>query len=832
MLSLMVPIALHALASGVKSSPTLGSATAGFRGVVTPTSSLASAAAADYRGVIQQTGLHTVVRCQELDRWRQYEILRGGLDSETYKGFFASRPQLVAKRLVEVGRTLYAAKQDWDSSAVEGLRQGEKSADFDPTKDVRGEAPGEGRGARLCAAMSSLGPVSVKISQTLSQRPDLVGDEAATALKRLQTRNSAYPNELAWAVIREERCWRGPIAPGVGARDDDLPNAPPLFASITPEPVAVASLGQVYKATTHDGREVAVKVQRPDAMAVLATDYLCFLVTWSAIELAWKLRGGFDNGDIASVVDRVAADILDELDYEKEAANAAAFEESLSFLGFVGVPLVVPEYSTKKVLVTEWVKGQHLDKLPESEGLKMTRMAVEACTASLVLTGFVHADPHEGNLMLADDGRIIFLDFGLMSSVSPTIMEAFARGIQACLAEDYVTLAKAFKETGFVNDPVQYRPNGEGNEWKVFGIDEKTGEDLGLSRFASELQTAMQETVGGTSRFGALATVLNQKLAPRWKMFTPPYVLLLIRTFLTLEGIAARVDPDFNIYEMAMPWAVRRSLSPGSADGIATLRATLLTDGNRIQWDRLLELVSESQKGKASDSGKPSRQMSADESAIASAKASSNEAAKASAMNDAVGSLLGSPSGGALRRALRDLDSTDLLQRLVSADARGLRHAAALAVCGAITSPWMSRLAKVVPPPPTLADDALVVTSALQGSSKVLTTAPSSDAARPISDAARPISDAARRLRERQARWKRKVARMLLMTHLSRQLQRGQHGAKALAALAWLLVRVVAGAVRQATLKMARTALRRQPGLQAVTGATTAVKEGTTPATA
>ena len=139
----------------------------------------------------------------------------------------------------------------------------------------------------------------------------------------------------------------------------------------------------------------------------------------------------------------------------------------------------------------------------------------------------------------------------------------------------------------------------------------------------------LQSTEGGTSRFGALATVLNQKLAPRWKMFTPPYapstaplplatalrslrlwpplapsrhvppppplttspppplpfryVLLLIRTFLTLEGIAARVDPDFNIYEMAMPWAVRRSLSPGSAEGIATLRSTFLTSDNRVQ---------------------------------------------------------------------------------------------------------------------------------------------------------------------------------------------------------------------------------------------------------
>ena len=116
-----------------------------------------------------------------------------------------------------------------------------------------------------------------------------------------------------------------------------------------------------------------------------------------------------------------------ELDYEKEALNGKRFEESLSFLGFVATPDPVPEYSTKKVLVTEWVNGGHLSALPEVDGLRMTRMAVEACTASLVLTGYVHADPHEGNLMLSEDGRIVFLDFGLMSTVDDNIMEAFAR---------------------------------------------------------------------------------------------------------------------------------------------------------------------------------------------------------------------------------------------------------------------------------------------------------------------------------------------------------------------------------------------------------------------
>ena len=108
----------------------------------------------------------------ELDEWRDFEELRDGVSGSKLRDFFASRPALVAGRLARVGTTLQKAKADWEAS--EGLANGEKSDEFDQTKDVRGEAPDEGtRGASLCEAMASLGPVSVKISQTLSQRPDL-----------------------------------------------------------------------------------------------------------------------------------------------------------------------------------------------------------------------------------------------------------------------------------------------------------------------------------------------------------------------------------------------------------------------------------------------------------------------------------------------------------------------------------------------------------------------------------------------------------------------------------------------------------------------------------
>jgi predicted unusual protein kinase regulating ubiquinone biosynthesis (AarF/ABC1/UbiB family) len=527
-----------------------------------------------------------------LDDWRYYEALRQtNLEDEALRPFFFEsgfeRQKVIANRFVQVATTLYKARDDWTESQTQKKMALEAAATTtaaetitdtatdDDDDEVSLTAPNTDDPAalRLCDAVASLGPLAVKMGQTLSQRPDIVGKDACNALKRLQTQNTPFENDLAHAVLRESLdYWDGPLAANLVEDDGDEIDGKetnndakkkPLFQNLSKEPIASASLGQVYKATTWEGIDIALKVQRPDALSVIAIDVQCFRIAsnvrktvidwsekWNALTTSSsssaaastvehtpetgmtedEVRSRGDEGTVASVIDRVARDIKREMDYTVEAENSYKFRDSLSFLGFVDTPDVL--LATDKILATRFVNGHHLANLnnPKDE-LALARMAVEACTASMVLTGFVHADPHEGNLMFReDDGKIVFLDFGLMSDVDQDIMEAFARGIQALLSEDFVSLTEAWSDSGFVTNPIMHRETTE-DLWRV-------DPNYGKKEFAIDLEHHMKTTEGGLSRFGALATVLNKKISPNWLVFTPPYVLLLIRTFLTLEGIA------------------------------------------------------------------------------------------------------------------------------------------------------------------------------------------------------------------------------------------------------------------------------------------------------
>jgi len=190
-------------------------------------------------------------------------------------GYFTRRPTLMVGRAVEFLSAARRIRAVW--LADDGARD---------------------RGSVLRAELSALGPVAVKIGQTLSQRPDILPEDVCEALKGLQTSNTPFPDAEAFLVMAEEFNATGPLAPGV-AWDGCDPDAPPLFANLSSTCIASASLGQVYRATTHAGREIAVKVQRPDALRRCLLDGSVIIVALSAIQgrfwnggarLAWPLH--------------------------------------------------------------------------------------------------------------------------------------------------------------------------------------------------------------------------------------------------------------------------------------------------------------------------------------------------------------------------------------------------------------------------------------------------------------------------------------------------------------------------------------------------------------
>jgi len=292
-------------------------------------------------------------------------------------------------------------------------------------------------------------------------------------------------------------------------------------------------------------------------------------------------------------------------------------------------------------------------------------MAVEACVVQLLVTGFVHADPHEGNLRLGDDGRVVFLDFGLMDRVDFGVMESFASGIRHVLNEDWIELTKVMQEVRFTPTPlVKFLEDDAGKVTKKY-------EECSIEEFAAALGEQMMKEVGGTTRFGSMATALKT-LSRRYMMLTPPYVALLCRTFITLEGLLGddpQLAKEFNIYEVALPFAIGRVLSPRTRRGQAALRTTLLRDAQRhahdrrrggkaVNWSALVELLGASEASTSDVEGHARREKDS-----------------FGAAEGVQRRLLRTSEGAALCRFLYDLDLFSELDRfLLSSDARPLRQ--------------------------------------------------------------------------------------------------------------------------------------------------------------
>ncbi|KAL0284710.1 UNVERIFIED_CONTAM: putative aarF domain-containing protein kinase, chloroplastic [Sesamum angustifolium] len=267
------------------------------------------------------------------------------------------------------------------------------------------------RAAELREILVQLGPAYIKIAQAISSRPDLIPPSYLDELSVLQDRIAPFSTEVAFDIIEQE----------LGLPIDEL------FSEISPEPVAAASLGQVYQARLrYSGKVVAVKVQRPGVRAAISLDILILHYLAGVIRRARKF-----NTDLQAVVDEWASSLF----------------RLYGSIQDVLVPEMYVDQTTCKVLTMQWVEGQ---KLAEVKDLYMIEVGVYCSFNQLLEFGFYHADPHPGNLLRTYDGKLAYLDFGMMGEFKQELRDGF---IEACLHlvnRDYDALSKDFVTLGLL----------------------------------------------------------------------------------------------------------------------------------------------------------------------------------------------------------------------------------------------------------------------------------------------------------------------------------------------------------------------------------------------
>lgn len=406
---------------------------------------------------------------------------------------------------------------------------------------------------RLRELLTNLGPAYIKIGQALSTRPDLVPPAYLDELTRLQDQLPPFPNEVAFRYIEEE----------LGAAPSEIYN------QLSPEPVAAASLGQVYKGRLKSGESVAIKVQRPGLAQRIALDLyiLRLLAQWATNNIS-RIRS-----DLVGIMDEFGARIFEEMDYTHEGENAIRFSALYGHLKDIYVPRIFTDYTARRVLTMEWIDGTKLTNLEklERQGIDATHLievGVQCSLRQLLEHGFFHADPHPGNLLAMADGKLAYLDFGMMSEVKPYQRYGLIEAVVHMVNRDFEGLARDYVKLEFLTPDTDLRPI-------VPALAEVFNNALGASVAELNFKSI-------TDEFSALMY--------EYPFRVPAYYALIIRSLVTLEGIAINVDPEFKVLSKAYPYVAKRLLVDPSSELRSSLQDLLFKDGE-FRWNRLENLL-------------------------------------------------------------------------------------------------------------------------------------------------------------------------------------------------------------------------------------------------
>ena len=374
---------------------------------------------------------------------------------------------------------------------------------------------------RLRLALESLGPIFVKLGQVLSTRPDLLPPEYAQELARLQDKVPPFDAELSRRQI--ETSLRRPVGE--------------LFAEFAAQPVASASIAQVHKARLHSGEAVAVKVLRPNLVPVIEQDLALMRVG------AWLLERLLPDGrrlkprEVVAEFDKY---LHDEVDLMREAANASQLGRNFKGSSMLMVPQVYYDYCSRDVLTIEWMDGTPIADIAtlKAKGIDLPKLAVygvEIFFTQVFRQGFFHADMHPGNILVADDGRYIALDFGIVGSLTDYDKRYLAINFLAFFNRDYHRVATAHIESGWV--PPDTRP--EELEAAVRAVCEPF-----FNKPLSEIS------------FGLVLMRLFET-SRRFNVEIQPQLVLLQKTLLNIEGLGRQLDPNLDLWATAKPFLMK-----------------------------------------------------------------------------------------------------------------------------------------------------------------------------------------------------------------------------------------------------------------------------------
>ena len=382
------------------------------------------------------------------------------------------------------------------------------------------------RHQHLRMLFEDLGATYIKIGQILSARADLLDERYRSELAQLQ---DAAPLEQSWNALGEvERQLARP--------------AHAVFAEFGETPIAAASIGQAYRAQLCDGTEVVVKVRRPGVVEHVETDLL--ILSQLAHHLDRYSRRAQRIG-LAALVDEFGSMLRRELNYTVEATNAARFARNLADTAAVEVPKIYDQMSTASVLTLDLVRGARVDDLDALQAAGVSPQDVAARVTDLYLNmvfndGFFHADPHPGNLLVDDTGRIGLIDFGMVGELTPQLRQTLAGLLTAMVSNDI---------DGVVDHFIQ------------LGIAAKRADRAALTRDLESLMRRYVEQPLGTLKFGAmLQDHLNVARVHRLRL--PPELALLTKTLVMCEGLAARLDPDFQMLTAFTVWLPKLAPAP------------------------------------------------------------------------------------------------------------------------------------------------------------------------------------------------------------------------------------------------------------------------------